>query len=96
MLADFVEDAHHVIEGSLPVAVEKDLGLVRAGLRLECGQLSGKLAALKAEAGPDKAKVFLNSDRKATFDSVVGVLDEIRKQGITRIAIQTEKTEKTP
>ncbi len=64
--------------------------------KVSSGELPGKLAALKAEAGPDKAKVFLNSDRKATFDSVVGVLDEIRKQGITRIAIQTEKTEKTP
>lgn len=64
--------------------------------KVSSGELPGKLAALKAEAGPDKAKVFLNSDRKATFDNVVGVLDEIRKQGITRIAIQTEKSDKAP
>lgn len=67
--------------------------------RVSTAELPGRLAALKAQVGPDKAKVFLNSDRKATFDNVVGVLDEIRKQGITRIAIQTEKGEnnqKTP
>ncbi|VVM05275.1 ExbD/TolR family protein [Methylacidimicrobium tartarophylax] len=62
--------------------------------KVSTAELPGKLAALKAEAGPDKAKVFLNSDRKATFDNVVGVLDEIRKQGISKIAIQTERAEK--
>ncbi|MDD4932103.1 MAG: biopolymer transporter ExbD [Methylacidiphilaceae bacterium] len=64
--------------------------------KVSTGELPGKLAGLKAEAGPEKAKVFLNSDRKATFDSVVGVLDAIRKEGISRIAIQTERVEKTP
>ncbi|QSR83869.1 biopolymer transporter ExbD [Methylacidimicrobium sp. B4] len=64
--------------------------------KVSTAELPGKLAALKAEVGSEKAKVFLNSDRKATFDNVVGVLDEIRKQGITRIAIQTEKREKAP
>ncbi|WP_018290829.1 biopolymer transporter ExbD [Verrucomicrobium sp. 3C] len=64
--------------------------------KVSTGELPGKLAALKAEAGPEKAKVFLNSDRKATFDSVVGVLDAVRKEGISRIAIQTERGEKTP
>lgn len=62
--------------------------------KVSTGELPGKLAALKADAGPEKAKVFLNSDRKATFDNVIGVLDEIRKQGISRIAIQTERAEK--
>ncbi|MGD9896910.1 MAG: ExbD/TolR family protein [Candidatus Methylacidiphilaceae bacterium] len=64
--------------------------------KVSTGELPGRLAALKAEVGPEKARVFLNSDRKATFDNVVGVLDEIRKQGILRIAIQTERVEKSP
>jgi len=35
-------------------------------------------------------KVFLNADRQAHFQGVVAVLDEARKLGITKLAIETE------
>ena len=35
-------------------------------------------------------KVFLNADRQAQFQGVVAVLDEARKLGITKLAIETE------
>jgi biopolymer transport protein ExbD len=36
-------------------------------------------------------KVFINGDEKAAFGSVIAVLDEARKIGITKVAIQTKK-----
>jgi biopolymer transport protein ExbD len=36
-------------------------------------------------------KVFINGDEKAVFGSVINVLDEARKIGITKVAIQTKK-----
>jgi biopolymer transport protein ExbD len=36
-------------------------------------------------------KVFLNGDEKVFFGQAISVLDEIRKIGITKIAIQTKK-----
>ena len=39
-------------------------------------------------------RVFINGDEKADFGSAIRVLDEIRKAGIAKVAIQT--TPKTP
>ncbi len=36
-------------------------------------------------------KVFINGDAKAHFEDVISVLDEARKIGITKVAIETEK-----
>ncbi len=36
-------------------------------------------------------KVFINGDAKAHFEDVVSVLDEARKIGITKVAIETTK-----
>jgi biopolymer transport protein ExbD len=35
-------------------------------------------------------KVFIHGDQDASFGSAVGVLDEVRKLGITKVAIQTQ------
>lgn len=50
-----------------------------------------KLKALKA-ASPD-FRVFINGDREANFGDAVSILDEIRKVGITKVAIQTQPQE---
>jgi biopolymer transport protein ExbD len=48
-----------------------------------------RLQQLKqSEADP---KVFINGDAKARFEDVVSVLDEARKVGITKVAIETKK-----
>lgn len=36
-------------------------------------------------------KVFINGDARANFESVVAVLDETRKLGITKVAIETTR-----
>jgi biopolymer transport protein ExbD len=36
-------------------------------------------------------KVFINGDAKAHFEDIVSVLDEARKIGITKVAIETQK-----
>lgn len=51
--------------------------------------LAARLQALKA-AQPDP-KIFINGDGKTEFDNVVAILDETRKAGISKVAIETRK-----
>lgn len=50
--------------------------------------LVAKLNEMKA-ANPE-LRIFINGDRDANFGAAVETLDEIRKAGITRIALQTK------
>lgn len=50
-------------------------------------QLAARLAELKA-ASPDP-RVFINGDAGANFGDVVAILDEARKLGIKKVAIET-------
>jgi len=51
--------------------------------------LGPRLQALKAaQADP---KVFINGDGKTDFENVVAILDEVRKAGISKVAIETRK-----
>ena len=45
-----------------------------------------RLKRKQSEADP---KVFINGDAKAHFGDIVAVLDEARKVGITKVAIET-------
>jgi biopolymer transport protein ExbD len=51
-------------------------------------ELGARLSHLKA-AGNDP-RVFINGDAKADFENVVAVLDEARKNGINKVAIETK------
>jgi len=50
-------------------------------------QLPSRLQQLKAEQSDPK--VFINGDEKAFFGAAVEVLDDLRKAGITKVAIDT-------
>jgi biopolymer transport protein ExbD len=43
------------------------------------------------KTGDPDPKIFINGDAKAHFEDVIAVLDEARKLGITKVAIETEK-----
>jgi biopolymer transport protein ExbD len=51
-------------------------------------QLPERLRVLKT-ANPDP-KIYINGDTKVDFGSIVAVLDEVKKAGISKVAIQTE------
>jgi biopolymer transport protein ExbD len=51
-------------------------------------QLPARLAQLKAEQADPK--VFINGDEKAFFGAAVEVLDDLRKAGISKVAIDTK------
>ena len=51
-------------------------------------QIPARLAALKT-ADPDP-RVFINGDQKAEFGKAILVLDEVRKLGISKVAIETK------
>jgi biopolymer transport protein ExbD len=51
-------------------------------------QLPARLTALKT--GDPDPRVFINGDQKAEFGKAIAVLDEVRKQGISKVAIETK------
>ena len=57
-------------------------------------EIISRLAQLKA-GNPDP-KVFIHGDGGARFDAVVALLDETRKAGVTRIAIETRSKPSNP
>ena len=57
--------------------------------KITLAQLPLRLQTLKSTA--KEAKVILNSDVGADFKHVVAVLDEVRKIGIAKVGINTDK-----
>ncbi|MBL8858810.1 MAG: biopolymer transporter ExbD [Planctomycetes bacterium] len=57
--------------------------------KITIAQLSMKLQAFKA--GVKDPKVVINSDGGADFKYVVAVLDQVKKTGIAKVGINTEK-----
>src|ERR1043166_2080267 len=55
--------------------------------RVDLASVVSRLQQLK-QSQPDP-KVFINGDAKAHFEDIVSVLDEARKTGITKVAIET-------
>ncbi len=70
---------------TLTVTEEGFLYIDKEKITLEA--LPARLKALK-EADPD-VKVFINGDENASFGGAVKVLDEVRKLGIAKVAVQT-------
>lgn len=54
-------------------------------------QLLEKLTTLKQSVADPR--IFINADRSVDFGSVVTVLNEVRKQGIQKVAIETKPSE---
>lgn len=57
--------------------------------KITLAQLPMRLQSYKSTT--KEPKVIINSDAAANFRSVVGVLDEVRKAGIAKVGISTEK-----
>jgi biopolymer transport protein ExbD len=57
--------------------------------KITIAQLPMRLSTLKATA--KDPRVILNSDAGADFKHVVAVLDEVRKIGIAKVGINTDK-----
>ncbi len=71
---------------SLSVSSTGEYYLAQA--KLSRAELHSALEKLKGET-PDP-KVYINGDEAATIGSLVGALDEVRKVGITNVALETE------
>jgi biopolymer transport protein ExbD len=57
--------------------------------KITMAQLPMKLTTLKATS--KDPKIIINSDGGASFKYVVGVLDEVRRIGISKVGINTDK-----
>jgi len=80
-------------KASIALSVTEDGLIYLDKEQIAFGELPARLSKLKS-ADPD-LKIFIHGDEKASFGSAIEVLDEIRKQGITKVAIQTTKKEGT-
>lgn len=70
---------------TVTVSDQGQMYLGKEKMRLE--DLASRLKAMK-EQDPD-LKVFIHGDSRADFGGAVAVLDEVRKAGIAKVAIQT-------
>jgi len=70
------------------ISVTKDGDLFLNKEELQADKLPARLQQLKAEQSDPK--VFINGDEKAFFGAAVEVLDDLRKAGITKVAIDTK------
>lgn len=57
--------------------------------KITLAQLPMRLQSYKSTT--KEPKVIINSDASANFKNVVGVLDEVRKVGIAKVGISTDK-----
>ncbi len=74
---------------SITITVKKDNEIYLDKEKIALGAMKAKLGQLTAKE-PD-LKVFINGDEEASFGGAVRVLDEVRKMGIAKVAIQTRK-----
>lgn len=74
-------------EATISVTEKGDLYWDKEAVGLE--NLRSRIEAFHS-ANPE-GHVFINGDENAPLKSVVAVLDEVRKRGITKVAIQTKK-----
>ena len=70
------------------ISVTKEGALFFNKETLLLDQLPARLAQLKAEQADPK--VFINGDKRAFFGAAVEVLDDLRKAGISKVAIDTK------
>src|SRR5258706_8681694 len=71
------------------VVRERDAGgaIVRER-RLSRGELAGFIKGMKAKS-TDLA-VLIGGDKNARYESVLGVMDELRKQGVSKVGLQVK------
>jgi len=70
------------------ITITKDGTLYFNKQPLRLDELPARLRQLKTEQADPK--VFINGDDKAFFGAAVSVLDELRQDGITKVAIDTQ------
>lgn len=70
------------------ITVTEDGGIYFNKLLVSLDELVGHLRALKERE--KEPKIFINGDQRARFGIAVAVLDEVRKLGITKVAIETK------
>ena len=76
-------------KGSVALSVTEDGLIYLDKEQITFEGLASRLRELKV-AEPD-IKIFIHGDEKANFGSAIEILDEVRRQGITKVAIQTVK-----
>ncbi len=75
-------------EEAVTISIRADGQLFWDKEPLDASQLAARLAALKAQR--DDPRVVIHGDVKSEFGLAISVLDLVRGQGISKVAIQTQ------
>jgi biopolymer transport protein TolR len=51
-------------------------------------ELASVIRTMKGAAGGDELSVLIGGDKAARYESVLGVMDELRKQGVQKVGLQ--------
>ena len=73
--------------GSATISIDKNGALFFNKQPVSAEELEAGLKTLAA--GTDNPRVFINGDAKAEFGKAVAVLDQVRRLGISRVAVET-------
>lgn len=86
-LPQAVTSAPQARKDSIALSVTEDGLIYLDKKRVTFRELPARLREFKSKQ-PD-LKIFIHGDEKASFGTAIEVLDEVRRQGITKVAIQT-------
>jgi biopolymer transport protein TolR len=75
----------------LVVRQRDSAGAIVSERTLGRGELAGFLKRARGDKGGDVA-VVIGGDKSARYEAVLGVMDELRKQGIQKIGLQVKTT----
>jgi len=75
-------------EDQATISISENDGIFFERKPVTPGELDAALKRLLAE-NPEP-RVFINGDEKASFGAAIAVLDQVRRLGITKIAIETK------
>lgn len=74
-------------EDAVTISIRADGQLFLDKEPLQAAELEGRLQVLKAQMADPR--VVIHGDAKSDFGAAIAVLDIVRKQGISKVAIQT-------
>jgi len=59
---------------------------------LSRGELAGFIKSAKSRGGASgELSVLIGGDKSARYESVIGVMDELRKQGVSKVGLQVKQ-----
>jgi biopolymer transport protein TolR len=77
-------------DAALVVRQRDASGAIVTERTLSRGELAGFVKGMRTKGG--ELSVLIGGDKSARYEAVLGVMDELRKQGVTKVGLQVRTT----